>query len=118
MSCKEGPVKITETRDGDESTLGYPATEHGKKTRKTTLCSFNLDFILRMRAARVNWKSQLLLIMPGDMHSHHIEWDDAAVINQASRHKELLVRGALDIQTVVVKDSLNRDGGVELHDCM
>ena len=28
-------------------------------------------------------------------HNHHIEWDDAAVIDRASRHEELLVKEAL-----------------------
>ena len=50
-------------------------------------------------------------------HDHRIEWDDAAAIDRASRHKELFVKEALHIQTAVGKDSLNRDGGVEFHDC-
>ena len=50
-------------------------------------------------------------------HNHRIEWDDAAVIDRGSRHKELLVKEALNSRTAVIKDSLNRDGEVELHDC-
>ena len=52
-------------------------------------------------------------------HDHRIEWDDAAVIDLAtcSRHKELLVKEVLHIRTAAGKDSLNRDGGVELHVC-
>ena len=50
-------------------------------------------------------------------HDHRIEWDDAAVMDRASRNKELLVNEALHNQTVAGKDSLSRDGGVELHDC-
>ena len=49
-------------------------------------------------------------------HDHCIEWDDAAVIDRASRHKEFLVKEALHIQTAAGKNSLNRDGGVKLHD--
>ena len=51
-------------------------------------------------------------------HDHCIEWDDATVMDRASRHKELLVKEALHIWTAVGKDSLNRDGGVELHVCL
>ena len=50
-------------------------------------------------------------------HDQRIEWNDAAVMDRASRHKELLVKEALHIRMAVGKDSLNRDGGVELHDC-
>ena len=50
-------------------------------------------------------------------HNHRIEWDDAAVIDGASRHKEVLVKEALQIRTAVRKNSLNKDRGVELHDC-
>ena len=48
---------------------------------------------------------------------HCIEWDDAAVMDRASRHKELLVKEVLRIRAAAEKESLNRDGGVELHDC-
>ena len=35
-SCREGPVKV-QKQGGDESTLGYPATEHGEKERQGRL---------------------------------------------------------------------------------
>ena len=47
-------------------------------------------------------------------NQHRIEWNDAGVIDQASRHKELPVKKVLHIQTSVGKNSLNRDGGVEV----
>ena len=70
-----------------------------------------------MCASRVSWKSQPLLNMPAWRHDHCIEWDDAAVMDQASRHMELLVKEVLHIRMAAGKDSLNKNGGVELHDC-
>ena len=50
-------------------------------------------------------------------HQHPLTWDDTAETDRASRHKELLVKEALHIRTPTRNDSLNGDGGVELHDC-
>ena len=49
-------------------------------------------------------------------HDHPIEWNGTQVLDQASRHKELLVKEVLQIR--MMKDSsLNEDGGMELHNC-
>ena len=63
-SCRERPVKSTEAR-WDESTLGYPVTEHGEKERQGRLhyiyctahfcngCSVLLSFFFAMLSNRV-----------------------------------------------------------------
>ena len=50
-------------------------------------------------------------------HNRPTEWNDTQVVDQADRHKELLVKEALHIQTGAGGGSLNRDGGMELSDC-
>ena len=50
-------------------------------------------------------------------HDHPIMWQNTQVLDRASRHKELLVKEALHIQMAAKNGSLNRDGGVEVHDC-
>ena len=46
-------------------------------------------------------------------NDHPVDWSDTQILDWASRHKELLVKEAL------AKNScLNRDGGLELHDCL
>ena len=50
-------------------------------------------------------------------HNHRIDWSNTGVIAQVSKHKELLKKETLHIRVTTGKGSLNRDRGVELHDC-
>ena len=50
-------------------------------------------------------------------HNHHIEWSNLAVIDQASRYKELLVKEALHIWAASGREIINRNKGVKLCDC-
>ena len=48
---------------------------------------------------------------------HPIKWYSTQVLDRASRHKELVVKEALQIRMAAENGSLNRNGGVELYDC-
>ena len=48
---------------------------------------------------------------------HTVLWEEAKVIDQAKRLKELLIKEALNIHLVPVKKRLNRDTGLEIPDC-
>ena len=50
-------------------------------------------------------------------HDHPIEWHDTQGLHQDSIHKELLVKETLHIWMAAKNGSLNRNGGMELHDC-
>ena len=48
---------------------------------------------------------------------HPIAWEEAAVVDQARRKKELLLKEALHIQTTPEEQRFNRDVGLELPGC-
>ena len=51
-------------------------------------------------------------------NQHSINWKEASIIDQARRHKELLLKEALHIHmTPADQQHLNRDGGLELPGC-
>ena len=50
--------------------------------------------------------------------SHHtIRWEETAILTQARRHKELMLKEAFHIHMVPARDRLNRDVGMELPRC-
>ena len=50
-------------------------------------------------------------------HQHAIEWGKTVVVDQASRHTQLLLKEAISIQLTPEGDRLNRDEGLELPGC-
>ena len=48
---------------------------------------------------------------------HPIKWKETAVLAQARRHKELILKEAFHIQKMPAGDRINRDVGLELPGC-
>ena len=50
-------------------------------------------------------------------NEHSINWKEVSIIDQARRHKELLLKEALQIHMTPADQRLNREGGLELPGC-
>ena len=50
-------------------------------------------------------------------NQHSINWEETSIIDQARRHKELLLKEVLHIHMTPADQRINRDEGLELPGC-
>ena len=50
-------------------------------------------------------------------NKHSINWEETSIIDQARRHKELLLKEALHIHMTPAHQRINRDEGLEFPGC-
>ena len=69
-----------------------------------------------MKTTFLSWRHHAVAEHAWD-NQHSINWEEMSIIDEASRHKELLLKEALHIHMTPADQRINRDEGLELPGC-